>query len=91
MKLKIGFLFLTLISLGSVLAQTIAPPSVEWQLTLEGDAVDQLRSVHQTSDGGYFVGGYFNGSTNSTKLSPGFGALDYWIVRLDANAQYVWD
>ena len=78
---------------------------VEWDNTLGGGITmgsfalnDELKSIKQTSDGGYIVGGYSwsnmstdksenNLSTNTqTVVTP-----DYWVIKLNANGVKEWD
>ena len=56
--------------------------SVLWQKTYGGEEDDYLHSVHQTTDGGYIVGGW-------TK-SFGAGDYDFWILKLDSNGNVLW-
>jgi pimeloyl-ACP methyl ester carboxylesterase len=61
-----------------------------WQTNYGGSAIDGLFSMTQVADGGFALGGY-SGSTNGNKSSPFFGALDYWLVRIDTNGNKLWD
>ncbi len=63
---------------------------IEWQKTLGGFAVDDLRSIHQTSDGGYIVGGSSSSGTGGNKTEAIRGNNDYWILKLDATGNIVW-
>ncbi len=56
--------------------------AVQWQKTYGGSKQDYLRSIHQTSDGGYIA----VGSTNSF----GTGAWDIWVLKLDSNGTVQW-
>ena len=50
------------------------------------------RTIIATPDGGYLVAGGTNASTASLDVSQSTrGASDYWVVKLDANGQKVWD
>ncbi len=72
----------------------------EWQRALGGDGHDLVKSIIQTTDGGYLVGG-----SSSSAISPLIlkgaadpygkaeecrGSLDYWIIKLDAQGQVKW-
>jgi hypothetical protein len=57
--------------------------SVTWQNTYGGSNVDSSRSIRQTSDGGYIVGG--------ETTSFGAGWYDAWVVKLGAIGDIVWD
>ena len=52
---------------------------------------DFLRSLQQTSDGGFILGGSSDSGANGNKTSPNFGGYDFWVVRLDANGNKLWD
>ncbi|MFC5271775.1 T9SS type A sorting domain-containing protein [Adhaeribacter terreus] len=63
-----------------------------WDKTFGGSAYDMLVAVHQTSDGGYILGGYSNSPVSGNKTSPyRGGGYDYWVVKTDANGSKVWD
>jgi len=62
--------------------------SLDWQKTLGGSDYDEGFSAKQTSDGGYIVAGA-SASTNGN-VTGNHGALDYWIVKLDADGNLVW-
>lgn len=58
-------------------------PSTEWSRAYGGVNADEAKSVIQTSDGGYIVGG-------STK-SFGHGGWDMWLVKTDASGNPLWN
>lgn len=64
---------------------------IEWQKTIGGIYYDVLRSVYQTSDGGYVLGGYSNSPASGEKTEDNLGDGDYWIVKLNANGDIEWD
>ena len=61
-----------------------------WEQTLGGTDNDYLSSVYQTSDGGFIVGGSSVSDLGGTKIDVFYGGEDYWVVRLDANGEEVW-
>jgi hypothetical protein len=66
----------------------------QWDKTLGGTSNEILKSVIQTPDGGYIVGGISDSPAGSDKTNPRLGAAnmeDYWIVKLAANGSKVWD
>jgi hypothetical protein len=75
---------------------------LEWQKTIGGNYADILRSVVQTQDGGYFVGGTSNSDASSPSPSEGGGQLqgektdkcygtnDFWFMKLDAQGTIQW-
>lgn len=63
---------------------------IEWQKTIGGRYVDELKSIEQTTDGGYIVGGYSNSPVSGNKTEPNYGLGDYWIVKLDKDGEIEW-
>jgi hypothetical protein len=57
--------------------------TVLWQKTYGGEYADLLRSMEQTKDGGYILGGYSNSSQSGEKADANTGIGDYWIVKID--------
>jgi hypothetical protein len=64
---------------------------VEWDKTIGGSSWDYLKSVEQTSDGGYIVGGYTYSDRSGDKTENNKGFTDYWIVKLNKNGNIQWD
>ncbi len=59
-----------------------------WDKTIGGSDTELLSSVQQTRDGGYILGG------TSSKLGideDGYPISDFWVVKLNAEGQKVWD
>ena len=63
---------------------------VEWQKTLGGIYADELKSIEQTKDGGYIVGGYSNSPISEDKINDSFGEGDFWIVKLNGKGTLEW-
>lgn len=63
---------------------------VEWQKTFGGEYTDLLRSMEQTKDGGYVLGGYSNSSQSGDKTDANIGIGDYWIVKIDDKGAIEW-
>lgn len=61
---------------------------IEWQKCLGGSGYDGANAIVQTSDGGYIVAGYSN--SNDGDVSGNHSGYDYWIVKLDAFGNLVW-
>ena len=57
-------------------------PTIEWQKTIGGNDTTAINSVQQTTDGGYILAGYKYNSQNGS---------DYWIVKLNSNADIKWE
>jgi len=62
-----------------------------WDRSFGGAGDDALYAIQQTSDGGFILGGYSGSGATGNKSSPNYGLEDFWIVRLDANGNKVWD
>lgn len=62
----------------------------EWQKTIGGKYFDELKSIEQTIDGGYILGGYSNSPISGDKTADNFGLGDYWIVKLDETGNISW-
>jgi len=65
-------------------------PIIEWQKTIGGSEAEVLYSMQQTADGGYILGGQSTSGISSDKTEANMGGWDYWIVKLDANGNIVW-
>lgn len=61
-----------------------------WQKTIGGLYADELKSIQQTTDGGYILGGYSNSPISGDKTEANFGMGDYWIVKLDEEGTITW-
>jgi hypothetical protein len=64
--------------------------TVEWQKTIGGEYIDELKSIEQTTDGGYILGGYSNSPASGDKIDDNIGIGDYWIVKTDATGNIQW-
>ena len=67
-----------------------AKGTVVWQKTYGGLYSDVLRSVEQTKDGGYILGGYSNSPQSGDKTEASIGIGDYWILKTDAMGAVEW-
>lgn len=63
---------------------------VQWQKTYGGEYADLLRSMGQTKDGGYILGGYSNSPQSGEKADSNIGIGDYWIVKIDDEGGIEW-
>src|SRR5688500_11459252 len=81
---------LPMLSIIFVVAASAQPPAIEWQNTIGGSSGDQLRSIQQTSDGGYILGGSSLSGISGDKTEGSQGSYDYWIVKLDATGNLTW-
>ena len=64
--------------------------NIEWQNTIGGNDGDRLKTIQQTTDGGYIVGGYSSSGISGDKSEASEGADDYWVVKLDINGAIEW-
>lgn len=64
--------------------------SIEWQKTLGGEYVDELRSVIELPEGGFIVGGVSNSPQNKDKQTDSKGYNDWWILRLNKDGIQEW-
>ncbi|MBX0293116.1 gliding motility-associated C-terminal domain-containing protein [Hymenobacter sp. HSC-4F20] len=62
-----------------------------WDQAYGGDGPDYLRSMQQTADGGYILGGYSHSGVSGDKTEPSRGNTDFWIVKVDAQGTKQWD
>ncbi|QNF33636.1 T9SS type A sorting domain-containing protein [Adhaeribacter swui] len=65
--------------------------SKAWDKTYGGNAADRLRTLQQTQDGGFILGGHSRSEKSGDKTSAGEGENDYWIIKLNNNGNKVWD
>ena len=65
--------------------------AIQWQKTYGADGDDQPYVIHQTTEGGYIVGGNSNSKNALTSLG-GIVAngTDFWVLKLDAEGGVIW-
>ncbi len=63
----------------------------QWDKDFGGTDTEYLLSVHQTTDGGYILGGSSESGANGDKTQPSKGEADYWIVKTDSLGNKLWD
>ncbi|MBJ6118122.1 T9SS type A sorting domain-containing protein [Pontibacter sp. BT310] len=63
----------------------------EWDKTLGGSWTDDLRAIQQTPDGGYILVGDSKSGRSGDKSQAVIMVRDYWILRLDAAGNKMWD
>jgi len=64
---------------------------VKWNKTYGGGNEDVLTSFKSTSDGGFIMGGHSYSPAEYEKTDSFLGNCDYWIVKIDANGNKLWD
>jgi hypothetical protein len=62
-----------------------------WDKTFGSSFRDELIALQQTSDGGYILGGSSAGNISGDKTENSKGSIDYWVIKLDASGNKVWD
>jgi len=90
MKLELG-ITLFMLAVANSPAAPIAAPTIQWQKTFGGTNLDSATVVRQSAEGGYFVGGISSSPASGSKASPNYGGVDFWILRLDANGNKLWE
>lgn len=56
--------------------------NIQWQKTIGGWLGDFLKSIDQTIDEGYILGGYSSSPMSGDKTENPIGSNDYWIIKL---------
>lgn len=63
-----------------------------WEKAYGGMDDDLIVAAHQTADGGFLLAGTSQSQgTEATKRSPHYGYQDYWVIRIDAEGDRLWD
>jgi Secretion system C-terminal sorting domain len=63
-----------------------------WDKTLGGEFNDAVKTMAQTADGGFLLGGRSNSTATFDKTSANNSyAYDYWVVKTDASGNPQWD
>lgn len=62
-----------------------------WDKSYGGSSSEVMFSMCLTSDGGFLLAGHSGSGAGGDKTEPGRGGLDYWVVRLDADGNKLWD
>lgn len=62
-----------------------------WDKTFGGSGYDNLWSIIATPDGGYLLGGQSNSPLSGDKTQDSRGDVDYWVIKIGANGEKVWD
>jgi hypothetical protein len=65
--------------------------NVEWQKTFGGSSHDILKSVKQTSDGGFVLGGMSRSNISVNKSENCLGYDDYWVIKTDGIGNIEWE
>lgn len=84
--MKEVFLSLFLVS---ILPNAIAQPGIQWQKSFGSTNDDGAFAIKQTSDGGYIVAGWSDGSNTDVMGNHGF--YDYWLVKTNGTGSIQWE
>jgi hypothetical protein len=63
---------------------------IEWENTIGGNSNDELRSIQQTTDGGYILGGFSSSGISGDKNEASLGLVDYWVVKVNSSGLVEW-
>jgi len=66
-------------------------PNITWQKTLGGSGSDVLKAMCVGSDKSIVLCGYSNSGTSGNKSNSSFGGYDYWVIKLDASGNVMWN
>jgi len=62
--------------------------TIEWERSYGGSTGEIVRSLAQTSEGGYIVAGY--SSSTDGDVTNNHGGLDYWVLKMDDMGSIEW-
>ncbi len=65
--------------------------SIVWDKTIGAMGNEQLAVAIATPDGGYLLAGHSSSNTSGDKSENSKGASDFWIVKIDAQHNKIWD
>lgn len=68
-----------------------AEGGVLWERAYGGSGWDTLWSAAATANGGFLLGGISSSTNSGTKTSVRFGEVDFWVTRIDATGNPLWD
>ncbi len=64
--------------------------NIIWQNTIGGKKSDHVKSLGQTPDGGYIIGGISDSGIYGDKTEKSIGSTDYWIVKINSTGSVLW-
>ena len=62
-----------------------------WDKSIGGGDDDTLEALEVTADGGILCAGFSASVISGDKTTKNWGGSDFWLVKLDANGNKVWD
>lgn len=63
---------------------------VAWQKTLGGKFQDELKVIQPLVNNEYLLGGYSNSTQSGDKTTNPIGLGDYWILKVNATGEIIW-
>jgi hypothetical protein len=63
--------------------------NLQWEQSYGGAGYDRLGSIIQTTDGGYFMTGLSD--STSDEVTGNHGSYDFWVVKIFANGSIQWE
>jgi hypothetical protein len=63
-------------------------PTIQWQRCIGGTYSEKVKSIQQTSDGGFIMGGYSD--SFDIDLSNNYGLWDFFIVKTNQSGDLQW-
>ncbi|WP_310992984.1 T9SS type A sorting domain-containing protein [Aequorivita marina] len=57
--------------------------NIEWQKTIGGNDREQIKSISQTNDGGYIIGGISKSNLSGNKTENSQGDEDFWLLKIN--------
>ncbi len=62
-----------------------------WDASFGGGGYDELSTTRKLTDGGFILGGTSYSAADANKTSEWRGESDYWVVRVDASGNKLWE
>lgn len=63
----------------------------QWDKAFGGASDDELTAIGALTDGGFVLGGWSASGAEGDRTAASRGGRDYWLVRIDADGNKVWD
>ncbi len=67
-----------------------ASGNMQWQNDIGGSSLEWMKTVRQTQDGGYILGGYSYSGVSGDKTEANRGSADFWIVKTNDMGSVQW-
>lgn len=62
-----------------------------WERRLGGDGLDKLQAIVEMPDHSLLLAGGTNSNVSGDVSTIGYGAMDFWAIRLDESGNPIWD